>query len=185
MAPILGQRARAVDRTFERLYRRHVTDVYRYSLAVLHNPADAEDVTQTTFLNAYRALERGEQPRAAHNWLIAIAHNVCRQRFRQAARRPAEVAWDDDIADKLVEESATFARRQRAARAALKSLGAVPLPASLASVFGGGGGTAAAGAVAAAKVAAVVAATAAVGGVSYESVHQVLRPAGHRQPPPA
>src|SRR3954447_18227031 len=106
MAPILGQRARAVDRTFERLYRRHVADVYRYSLAVLHNQADAEDVTQTTFMNAYRALERGEQPRTPQNWLIAIAHNVCRQRFRQAARRPTEVAWDDDIADRLVEENA-------------------------------------------------------------------------------
>jgi RNA polymerase sigma factor (sigma-70 family) len=282
MTPILGQRARAVDRTFERLYRRHVGDVYRYSLAVLHNQADAEDVTQTTFMNAYRALERGEQPRTPHNWLIAIAHNVCRQRFRQAARRPAEVEWDDDIADKLVEENApvsgedvrralahlafnqraalvmrelegrsyaeiaevlglsvsavetlifrarralreqlegaltcgeaelaiskqidgrlsrrekgqlrahlrecaecaTFARRQRAARTALKSLGAVPLPASLVSVFGGGGagGTAVAGAVAAAKVAAVVAATAAVGGGSYEAVHHAVHKPQH------
>src|SRR3954464_2726756 len=106
MAAILGQRARAGDRTFERLYRRHVADVYRYSLAVLRNQADAEDVTQTTFMNAYRALERGEQPRTPQNWLIAIAHNVCRQRFRQAARRPTEVAWDDDIADRLVEENA-------------------------------------------------------------------------------
>src|SRR3954454_4940079 len=275
MAPILGQRARAVDRTFERLYRRHVADVYRYSLAVLRNQADAEDVTQTTFMNAYRALERGEQPRTPQHWLIEIALNVCRQRFRQAARRPSEVAWDDDIADRLVEENApvsaddvrralghlafnqraalvmrelegrsyaeiaevlglsvsavetlifrarralreqlegaltcgeaelsiskqldgrlsrrekgqlrahlrecaecaTFARRQRAARTALKSLGAVPLPASLASLFGGGGGGAAAGAVAAAKVAAVVAATAAVGGGSFAAVHTVV-----------
>src|SRR5881227_2972788 len=56
-------------------------------------------------MNAYRALERGEQPRAPQNWLITIAHNVCRQRFRPAARRPTEVAWDDDIADRLVEEN--------------------------------------------------------------------------------
>src|SRR5437764_14556162 len=97
MTPLLAQRPR-VDRSFERLYRRHVADVYHYALAVLRNQADAEDVTQTTFLNAYRAYERGERPQAAHNWLIAIAHNVCRQRFRQSARRPPEVEFDDGIA---------------------------------------------------------------------------------------
>jgi RNA polymerase sigma-70 factor (ECF subfamily) len=103
MAPALAQRLRT-DRAFERMYRRHVADVYRYSLAVLRNPADAEDVTQTTFLNAYRAFTRGESPDAAHNWLIKIAHNVCRQRFRTAARRPHEVAFDDDVAASIVEE---------------------------------------------------------------------------------
>jgi len=92
-----------VDRTFERIYRRHAVDVYRYAFAVLRNQADAEDVTQTTFMNAYRALERGETPKAPHNWLIAIAHNVCRQRFRQASRRPLEVGLDDDVADHFVE----------------------------------------------------------------------------------
>ena len=39
------------------LYRRHGSEVYRYALAVLGNHADAEDVTQTTFLNAYRAFK--------------------------------------------------------------------------------------------------------------------------------
>src|SRR5215510_4957972 len=102
MTPLVAQRPRS-DRAFERMYRRHVGDVYRYALAVLRNPADAEDVTQTTFLNAYRAFaEKGERPEKPQNWLIAIAHNVCRQRFRQSARRPSEVAFEDDIGDTLV-----------------------------------------------------------------------------------
>lgn len=95
---------RLPQHSFERLYRRYVADVYHYASAVLSNPADAEDVTQTTFLNAYRAFERGERPREPLNWLIAIAHNVCRQRFRQAARRPNEVALNYDPADELVSE---------------------------------------------------------------------------------
>src|SRR5205809_3627693 len=95
MTPLLAQGSR-VDRAFERMYRRHAGDVYRYALAVLRNPADAEDVTQTTFLNAYRAIQRGDRPEKAQNWLITIAHNVCRQRFRQASRRPREVAFDED-----------------------------------------------------------------------------------------
>jgi RNA polymerase sigma factor (sigma-70 family) len=106
MAPILAQRQRP-DRAFERLYRRHVGDVYRYAFAVMRNQPDAEDITQTTFLNAYRAFQRGERPERPHNWLIAIAHNVCRQRFRQSARRPVEVSFDDDVAASLVETEAT------------------------------------------------------------------------------
>jgi RNA polymerase sigma-70 factor (ECF subfamily) len=101
MAPLLAARPRP-DRAFERLYKRHVGDVYRYALAVMRNPADAEDVTQTTFLNAYRAyVEKGSRPEKPQHWLIAIAHNVCRQRFRQSSRRPAEVSFEDDIADTI------------------------------------------------------------------------------------
>ena len=79
MTPVLAQRPRT-ERAFERLYRRHVHDVYRYALVVLRSRDDAEDVTQTTFLNAYRAFTSGERPRAAQNWLIALAHQICRQR---------------------------------------------------------------------------------------------------------
>jgi RNA polymerase sigma factor (sigma-70 family) len=103
VTPLLAQHAR-LDRTFERIYRRHVGDVYRYALTVLRNPADAEDVTQTTFMNAYRAFTRGERPRNAQNWLIAITHNVCRQRFRQSLRRPEEVEYDDAIGDVVADE---------------------------------------------------------------------------------
>jgi len=81
----------------DELYRAHAAEVYRYVYAVLGNTADAEDVTQTTFVNALGALERGEQPRKPTNWLITIAHNVIRQRFRQQQTRPREVELDRDV----------------------------------------------------------------------------------------
>src|SRR6188472_4373464 len=99
MTPILARQR--PDRTLERLYKKHAGDVYRYALVVLRNPADAEDVTQTTFMNAYRAIERGERPRTPQNWLIAIAHNVCRQRFRQSQRRPNEVELNESLAEAM------------------------------------------------------------------------------------
>ncbi len=80
------------------LYRAHAGAVFRYAYAMLGNRADAEDVTQTTFVNALRALERGERPRKPSNWLITIAHNIVRQRFRQQQARPAEVELDHDVA---------------------------------------------------------------------------------------
>src|SRR4051795_5381296 len=104
MTPLLA-RAGSADRQFERIYQRYVGDVYRYSLAVMRNAQDAEDVTQTTFLNALRAMQNGERPETPKNWLIAIAHNVCRQRFRQAQRRPQESPFFEDAAEAAVPES--------------------------------------------------------------------------------
>jgi RNA polymerase sigma-70 factor (ECF subfamily) len=114
MTPVLAKRL-GTDRSFERLYRKHAGDVYRYALVVLRNQADAEDVTQTTFLNAYRAMENGERPRSPQNWLIAIAHNVCRQRFRQSQRRPSEVAFEEELAEAVVHDDAITAEDIRRA----------------------------------------------------------------------
>src|SRR3954468_1015198 len=99
VAPTLFFRRAGDEAAFERLYERHVKGVYQYSLGMLGDAADAEDVTQTTFLNAYRAYKNGTRPDKPQSWLIAIAHNVCRQRFRQAQRRPREVAFDEGIGD--------------------------------------------------------------------------------------
>ncbi len=112
----LSLRLQSTNRSFERLYRAHVGDVYRYALAITGNEADAEDVAQTTFMNAYRALERGERPEKPRHWLIAIAHNVCRQRFRQKAHRPMEVTYFEDVAETLVpsDDAPTAADIQRA-----------------------------------------------------------------------
>jgi RNA polymerase sigma factor (sigma-70 family) len=90
--PVLGR-----DEAFEYLYRRYVKDVYHYALALLRNPADAEDVTQTTFLNAYRAYQRGIEVQKPQNWLIKIAHNVARTRYARAGRRVKEVPLDDHV----------------------------------------------------------------------------------------
>ena len=94
------QRARAA-RTLDDLYRRHAPEIFRYTFAVLGNRADAEDVTQATFVNALRAIERGEQPRKPGNWLLAISHNLMRQRFRQERARPAQVELDGDLPQPL------------------------------------------------------------------------------------
>ena len=86
------------SREVDDLYRQHGGEVYRYAYAVLGNHADAEDVTQTTFLNAYRSLEQGVRPRKPSNWLLTIASNAIKQRFRQAQVRPHEVELDERIA---------------------------------------------------------------------------------------
>ena len=91
-------------REVDDLYRRHGAEVYRYAYAVLGNHADAEDVTQTTFLNAYRSLEQGVRPRKPANWLLTIASNAIKQRFRQEQARPRLVELDERIAGREAEE---------------------------------------------------------------------------------
>jgi RNA polymerase sigma factor (sigma-70 family) len=112
----------ARDRAFESLYRSYAKDVYHYALAVLRNPTDAEDVTQTTFLNAYRAMQRGEEPIKPQNWLIKIAHNAARSRYQRAGRRVKEVPLDDHL-DQL-----SVAEEDRPdVEALLEALGQLPL----------------------------------------------------------
>ena len=94
----------ARDEAFETLYRRYVKDVYHYALALLRNPADAEDVTQTTFMNAYRAFQRGEEILKPQNWLIKIAHNVARSRYSRSSRRVKEVPLDEHLDQLAVPE---------------------------------------------------------------------------------
>jgi RNA polymerase sigma factor (sigma-70 family) len=91
--------------TFDGLYRRHVASVYRYAFAVVGNHADAEDITQQTFLNAYRAMAQGTKPRKAENWLLTIAHNEVRRHFRDNQKKGLEVEFDEQLAPAAPERS--------------------------------------------------------------------------------
>ena len=85
------------DRSFERIYRRHRREVYGSVLRDVRDPDEAEDVTQAAFLNAFRAMRRGDAPEKPRAWLLTIARNVVRRRARLRAERPQEVELDSDL----------------------------------------------------------------------------------------
>jgi RNA polymerase sigma factor (sigma-70 family) len=99
----LSRAPHAVD--FDGLYRHYAPSVYRYTYAVLGNHADAEDITQQTFLNAYRACAEGTKPRKAENWLLRIAHNEVRRHFRSAQRKAHEQQLTEEVAQLTSEGS--------------------------------------------------------------------------------
>jgi RNA polymerase sigma-70 factor (ECF subfamily) len=67
---------------FEDLVRRHTQLVYRTLLAILGNPADAQDAMQDTLLSAFKHIS-GFQGRAKFStWLVSIARNTALQRLR-------------------------------------------------------------------------------------------------------
>jgi RNA polymerase sigma-70 factor (ECF subfamily) len=86
-----------LDRAFSDLYRAHVRDVYSYSYYRVGNHHDAEDLTEQTFLQAYRHLERAlreSQGRPLRPWLIRIAHNLAANFYRDRSRKPESAIED-------------------------------------------------------------------------------------------
>ena len=69
------------------LYERYARQIYTYCLHQLRNKEEAEDATQSTFLNAFRGLQRGVDPEFESAWLYKIAQNVCLTRQRSSSRR--------------------------------------------------------------------------------------------------
>ena len=80
-----------LDGEFSQLYRDHLRDVYSYSYYRTGNHHDAEDLTEQTFLQAYRHFERAQREskgRPLRPWLIRIAHNLAANYYRDRSRRP-------------------------------------------------------------------------------------------------
>jgi len=80
-----------LDAEFSDLYRRHLRDVYSYSYYRVGNHHDAEDLTEQTFLQAYRHFERAQREsngRPLRPWLIRIAHNLAANFYRDRSRKP-------------------------------------------------------------------------------------------------
>jgi RNA polymerase sigma-70 factor (ECF subfamily) len=95
----LVQRACAGDvRAFERLYREHVGRVYGLCLRMTRDPAVAEDCTQETFINAWKALARFETRSSLATWLHRIAVNVALAKRRKATPVLESPLEDDDEA---------------------------------------------------------------------------------------
>lgn len=57
--------------------------IYRYVLSLVHDPSEAEDLTQDTFLRAYSHRDSLRDPNALRGWLYRIATHVCFDRLRQ------------------------------------------------------------------------------------------------------
>jgi RNA polymerase sigma-70 factor (ECF subfamily) len=79
------------------LLEQYVPRVYRFALRLARDPHQAEELTQETFLRAWRGRRRLRQPEAARTWLFRIAANLWRDHVRRAKRSPQklEIAWDD------------------------------------------------------------------------------------------
>ena len=87
-----------LNRAFPDLVRALQDDVFSGALRMTGNRSDAEEITQETFVRAYRAL--GDYPAGRigdlrlRGWVWTIAANLCRNRARARRRRPEEALPD-------------------------------------------------------------------------------------------
>jgi RNA polymerase sigma-70 factor (ECF subfamily) len=70
-----------------RFVRATQADVWRLC-AHLGDPAEADDLTQETYLRAFRSLPQFAGRSSARTWLLSIARRTCADRIRERRRRP-------------------------------------------------------------------------------------------------
>jgi RNA polymerase sigma-70 factor (ECF subfamily) len=127
LAGLLRRSARGDEQAFAQLYDATAARVHGLVLRVLRAPAQAEEVTQETYLEIWRSAARYDADRgSALAWMLTIAHrrSVDRVRAAEAADR-REVTYEqrqrvvehDTTADAA--EQAFEARRVRTALADL------------------------------------------------------------------
>jgi RNA polymerase sigma-70 factor (ECF subfamily) len=68
---------------FRLLVERYQGEVYSLAVRLVGRPEDAEDLTQETFLRAFRALRRYDPTRPFGAWLHTIASRLCIDRHRR------------------------------------------------------------------------------------------------------
>ena len=75
--------------SFERIYDEYKTPIYNYIYHLVGNRDQAEDLTQDTFLKAYKALPKMDASLKLSAWLYRIATNTA----YDALRRRKLIAW--------------------------------------------------------------------------------------------
>ena len=86
--------AKAGDRAAAEAFVRATQRDVQRMLAHLSGPAEADDLSQETFLRAMRSLPRFAGRSSARTWLLSIARRVAVDHVRAAVRRPrTAVRW--------------------------------------------------------------------------------------------
>jgi RNA polymerase sigma-70 factor (ECF subfamily) len=107
----LIDRAREGDSdAFGVVVRRYQKRIYRLAVHLLRDAAEAEDVTQDTFVRAYGALDRFDGRSEPFTWMYRIAVNLSLNAIRSRKTKRATTTPDDPrIEGFLVEKRATHA----------------------------------------------------------------------------
>ena len=96
------------EKAFVEIMERYRGKIFTVTLGLLRNHADAEEITQDTFIRAHRGLANFRGDSSLATWLYRIAVNLARNRywyfFRR--RRHATLSLDCALSD---DSDATFA----------------------------------------------------------------------------
>ena len=128
----LAERAKAGDASaFELLVRRHQEAAWRFALAILGSPHDAEEAAQEAFVRAYRGLHSFRAESSFRTWLFTICRRACLDLARhrekvvplENARREHQAVADLDERHVIETTLAAMPAEERAAFVLVDVLG--------------------------------------------------------------
>jgi len=95
------------EAAFVEIMQRYRGKIYGLTLSMLRNSADAEEITQDTFIRAHRGLARFRGDSSLSTWLYRIALNLSRNRYWYFFRRRRQdsVSLERELSD---DSTATF-----------------------------------------------------------------------------
>ena len=80
--------------SMEEIYQQYAKTVYRYLLSLTHDTDLSEELTQETFYQAIRTIDRYDESCRISTWLCGIAKNVLIT-YRRKNRQHEELTdWD-------------------------------------------------------------------------------------------
>lgn len=77
---------------FETVVAAHHAEIHRYLARATSRPSDADDLSQETFVRAYKAFRALPPDANVRAWLFTIATNLCRNHYRAEGRRRQAMA---------------------------------------------------------------------------------------------
>ncbi len=94
---LLRQARSGADRAFEALVRKHQDAIYGLTVRMVGEAATAEELTQDTFLRAWRTLGGFREESRVSTWLYRIAVNLCLDHLgsRKARARRRETGLEE------------------------------------------------------------------------------------------
>ena len=92
---------------FRHIFERWARPVVSFVYDMVGDRALAEDLTQETFVRAYKYLDALRDESKFSTWLFSIAKNVAREHLRSAHNRSRKVALDDETVLELPDERPT------------------------------------------------------------------------------
>jgi RNA polymerase sigma-70 factor (ECF subfamily) len=107
---------------FELLMRRYNERLFRVARAIVRDEAEAEDVMQQAYLNAFTHLDQFNGTAQFSTWLIRIAVHEALARVRRQGRYEALDAGDGLSAELFMERTTTFDPERLASSVELRSL---------------------------------------------------------------
>jgi RNA polymerase sigma-70 factor (ECF subfamily) len=91
------------EKSLEKLFSRYLKPVYYFVHSYVGDPAEAEDITQATFIKAWKNLKKFKQEKKFKTWVLTIAKNTALDFLRKKKNSTFTELSDQEEGGKVLE----------------------------------------------------------------------------------